>query len=155
MKAFLSALSICCFTFCNGYSQGAWDIAYLPMNRITKNIIDKEIRVDFKLNNADTIKDVNKLNIRALLFKKDTTALIVNGTSRAFVENWKIYADNGVLSSQTLMAVDNSIQIDKMFLIALNKADIDIKCDVKDSAGSHQQIIKVPREKIKGLLLRN
>ena len=82
-------------------SQGAWNIAYLPIDSVSSNNIGLEIRIDFK-----SKKPAQYLNnIRSMLSTNDTGALSIDGVSYPFTEDWKIYDDHGVCSEQFLFSL--------------------------------------------------
>ena len=58
-------------------AQGAWDMKYVPINLLNDNWIGKEIRLDFKFSESDTLRET--INIYELLSKKDTIILEIEG----------------------------------------------------------------------------
>ncbi|MEK7224538.1 MAG: hypothetical protein AAB221_02510 [Bacteroidota bacterium] len=95
---FLSSLLFCSHF---AFSQGAWDIDYLPIDSVSSKDIGKEFRLDLKTNNP--IKQFNSIRARLSMF--DTGFIYINDTSVELRENWKIYVDHGVCSEQFLVSV--------------------------------------------------
>ncbi len=141
------------------YSQGAWNIKYVPVSSIDKSLIGKDVRIDFKASNSDTIsRAVNALTIRRLLSHNDTVNLKIDSTNITFLETWEIYVDQGSLKDQILMSTDGEktvikeiclIYIDDLFLIF----EISIyQSGQGNSQLPHKQKITIDKSIIKGLL---
>src|SRR5687768_1541104 len=78
----------------SAFSQGSWDIDYLPIDSINNSFIGKEIRLDFKSNRVDTLdKAIDVFLIRRLLLNKDTISLTIDGKRYKVKENWIFYVD--------------------------------------------------------------
>src|SRR5687767_6711279 len=98
---------LACLSYANSFAQGVWNINYVPTSSVDSTFIGKEIRLDFKRNNTDTIAGtVKSLPIRKLLSTTDTIKLEIGKDSMSFVEVWKIYPDHGVVSEQFLQCLE-------------------------------------------------
>lgn len=149
-------LSFVIFVYCiSTYSQGAWDINYVPINSLNTTFIGKEIRIDFKASNIDSVSGVVKLlAIRKLLSTKDTVSLSIDSKLIKFVERWKIYVDHGVLADQYLESVEDSMYIRRMFLESINEDSLVLQAMVclPDSKSEMKEKILISKSVIKGLL---
>ena len=95
----------------SAYSQGAWDINYISLGALNTSFIGKEIRIDFKASNVDTVNgEVKALAIRKLLSTKDTVSLSINNKSVRFIEHWKFYVDHGALADQYLESLTKEVK---------------------------------------------
>lgn len=115
------------YTF--SYSQGGWDLGYVPLDSINESWINKEVRIDFKSTNDDEIKGiVNTFAIRKLLSSKDTITLNIGDSSVKFIEDWKVYVDQGLLKNQYLKSIEaKECLIDKIIIEELNNTTIVVK----------------------------
>lgn len=143
----------------NAYAQGAWDLRYIPFDSLSHAFIGKEIRIDFKATDTDTLLgDVNVLDIRKLLSKEDTISLVIAGKSIKFKESWNLYVDNGVLVEQTLKSNETNenevIYIKEMNLQTINKTALTIEVAVYSPAGISKELIIINKSLIKGILIR-
>jgi len=147
------------------YSQGAWDIKYMPISSITKSLIGKEVRIDFKAFSNDTIsKVVNVFEIRKLLSTNDTINLKIDSTKIIFVESWKIYVDDGSLKNQILLSADGKkTTIKEIYLISIDDLTLTFEiiiyqlehCNTINNKKELQkkQKITIDKSNIKGLLV--
>jgi hypothetical protein len=151
-------------TFCSTgvFSQGAWNINYIPMDSLNNSFLGKEIRIDFKSSGKDVVlgkKD--DFNVRRLLSKQDTVILDINGQEIKFIEQWRIYVDHGVLREQFLESLDgssrNKIQIIEIFLESINDSSLTLEVKIYNLKNEFKanQKITVNRTDIKGVLFRN
>src|SRR5262245_29122634 len=101
---------LCCFVsliHTRSHAQGAWNIKYVPTSSVDSTFIGKEIRFDFKKDVADSIqRDGKPISGRNMLSKEDTVKLVIGDDTTRFVEEWKIYADHGVISEQLLQCIE-------------------------------------------------
>jgi hypothetical protein len=165
-KSFFKNGIICIIAVTSGagaFSQGAWNIKYMSLDSLNTSFIDKEIRIDFKRSNADSLNgEVNVLDIRRLLSVRDTVDLKINDKSQRFVEQWKFYVDHGDLSEQFLETANKSekerIQIKEMFLKSINDSSLILEVVMYGSFGENKEQRKkqrliVNKSVIKGLLV--
>jgi|GEM_PF-1468990 len=142
------------------YSQGAWDINYISLGALSTSFIGKEIRIDFKAFNADTMSgEVKALGIRKLLSTKDTVSLSINDKSVEFIEHWKFYVDHGVLADHYLESVTKEVKkriyIKGMFLESINDDSLILQaivCDPNSKSEVKQKMV-ISKSVIKGLLV--
>lgn len=144
----------------SAYSQGAWDINYISLGALNTSFIGKEIRIDFKASNVDTVKgEVKALAIRKLLSTKDTVSLSINNKSVEFIEHWKFYVDQGVLADQYLESVTKEVKericIKGMFLESINDDSLVLQAMVclPNSKSEVKERIVISKSVIKGLLV--
>ena len=147
--------------FSNGNCQGEWNLKYIPIDSLQYDLIGQEIRIDFKSNNLDTINGyIDAFTIRKLLSRNDTINLTINGTENTFIENWKIYFDCGVLSSQTLVDPQNRLSIKEIYLINFTDSTITVRVNFYKYKNYHSKkivyymskIIVINKSIIKGIL---
>lgn len=156
---FIIAILVCSISV---YSQGTWDINYISIGALNTSFIGKEIRIDFKASNVDTVSgEVKTLAIRRLLSKKDTVSLIVNNKSVEFIEHWKLHVDHGVLTDQYLESitkeVKKKISIKGMFLESINDDSLILQAIVcmPNSKREVKERIVISKSVIKGILVSN
>lgn len=91
------------------FSQGGWDIGYVPIQVVDSTLIGQDIRIDFKQSSDDTITDleISRLDIRELLITSDTITLSILGKNFEFVEEWELYDDEALIRHQTLKSLDS------------------------------------------------
>lgn len=138
-------------------SQGRWDIKYSSIDSINSSFIGIEIRIDFKSFKADTLKESPNWMERKLLSNEDTVVLTLDGESRIYKENWKLYPDHGILREQSLISIDKQekIQIKEVFLVAIADSAFVIEVISYDSMGEKKkQKGIVYKCNIKGILTR-
>jgi hypothetical protein len=118
------------FFYSNAVGQGAWNLKYLSLDSLNESFIGKELRIDFKSKVKHKSKQTDR-NIRKIFSKRDTVTLNLSNQAIRFVENWKIYADHGVVSDQTLQSVGGSdseqLVIKEMFVRAVLKSSITVE----------------------------
>lgn len=141
------------------FSQGAWDLKYIPLDSLSPELIGKEVRIDFKTSVTDTLQgEVKALDIRKLLSKKDTVSLVLGGELVKFKESWKLYVDHGALREQTLERVgttgDERIYISEMYLVSIDEETLTLEVVVCKPSGKSKEAIIVNKADIKGFLLR-
>ncbi|MFD2919039.1 hypothetical protein ACFS6H_04895 [Terrimonas rubra] len=144
----------------SAYSQGTWDINYISIKALNASFIGKEIRIDFKASNNDTLSgEIKTLGIRRLLSKKDSVSLNVNNKSVEFIEHWKLHVDHGVLADQYLESVTNEVKekifIKEMFLESINDDSLIVQAMVcmSNSKSEVKERIVISKSVIKGLLV--
>lgn len=147
-----------------GFCQGSWNIKYVPINNVDSFLIGKEVRIDFKKSSKDNFEGKFKtLNIRELLMINDSIKINFQDKLMNFREDWKIFADHGVLKDQSLILFPKkSILIKEMFLIGINKNYINVNCYIYEAGLSQKSIIYKKTEKIlefnisevKGILIK-
>lgn len=117
------------------FSQGSWNINYLPIDSINDPFIGKEIRLDFKANRSDTLdKAIDVFLIRRLLLSKDTISLAIEGKKYAVKEKWSIHVDHGNIDDQSLEGTDingnGKIRIKEMFLKSVDDFTITVNAKI-------------------------
>lgn len=154
-----SFLLILFLTISEGYAfaQGSWDIIYTPIDSLSPALIGKEVRIDFKGTDSDTLKgEVKALEIRSLLSKEDTVTLFLEGESVKFKENWNLYVDQGELRSQTLervgTAADEKIYIKEMYLVAADQKNLTLEVIISNPSGRTRASIVIRKSDVKGVL---
>ncbi len=144
-------------------AQGVWNMNYFSIDSLNINWIGKEIRLDFKSSNSDTINgSISLLKIRELLFKRDTVILEIDGEKKEYIENWKLYVDHGVLGDQALMDKNKSQVIKEQFIESINDSTIVVKmnfykpeqCRSKKMTLSSSKLVSIDKQLIKGVLFR-
>lgn len=153
------------------FSQGAWNLKYVPVDSVNNSFINKKIRLDFKKTKDDTINGkVSVFDIRRLLSRQDTVSLNIKGQLYNFIENWKIYDDHGVLSEQTLVSInqkkenDKTLVIKEIFIVSIDDTILTLKINIypdsnckktkEDKRGEELEIV-ISKSILKGILLRN
>jgi hypothetical protein len=156
---FIITILICSIS---AYSQGTWDINYISIGALNTSFVGKEVRIDFKAFNVDTVSgEVKALAIRRLLSKKDTVSLSVNNKSVKFIEHWKLHVDHGVLADQYLESVTKEVKkkiyIKGMFLESINDDNLILQAMVcmPNSKSEVKERIVISKSIIKGLLVSN
>ncbi len=146
----------------SAYSQGSWDINYISLGALNTSFIGKEIRIDFKSSNVDTVNgEVKSLAVRKLLSKKDTVSLVINNKSVELIEHWRLYVDHGVLADQYLESVTQQVKkriyIKGMFLESINDDSLILQATVcmPNSKSEVKERIVISKSVIKGLLVSN
>lgn len=157
-KVVCSIIILICST--SVFSQGAWDVKYIPLGALNTSFIGKEIRIDFKASNVDTVNgEVKALAIRKLLSTKDTVSLSINNKSVEFIEHWKFYVDHGALADQYLESVTKEVKkriyIKGMFLESINDDSLVLQAMVcvPNSKSEVKERIVISKSVIKGLLV--
>ena len=137
---------------------------YIPISAIDTTYLDKEIRIDFKANELDSIKgEVKILEIRKLLSKKDSVRLNVNGEEIKFIESWRLYVDQGILREQSLESLNNDngkkrIQIKEIILKSINDSTFTFEISIyydKCNSSVMKKNITIEKLKIKGFLVNS
>lgn len=142
------------------FAQGGCNIKYIPIDLLDMGLIGKEIRLDFKSTNLDTIKKTpNILELRRLLSTKDTITIRIGKKTDTFIENWQIRVDECILSKQTLnvLCSKNKKQIREVFLLSYDDKSFVLKARLYKSnskrvARYKEETIKVLKSKIKGII---
>jgi hypothetical protein len=156
----LSFLILIIMTNTIAFGQGGWFIKYIPVDSLNSKLIGKEVRIDFKASQSDSIEvyTENGFDIRNLLIRKeDSIELILSGNSVIFKEIWKLHIDYGSLSEQSLISLKagEHIQIKEMVIETINELSVVLDVIVYYSEGKKErEKIVIPKYKIKGLLLR-
>jgi hypothetical protein len=141
------------------FSQGAWNISYLSIHVVDSSLVGKDVRIDFKASDADSVHDsVSGLEIRKLLATKDTVSLTLNNKPIKFMEHWQLYVDHGVLADQYVEGISTNktekIYLKEMILESINQDTLTILATVYGTNNSkYKQKIVVPRSIVKGLLV--
>jgi len=141
------------------YSQGAWDIRYIPFDSLNTSFIGQEIRIDFRATEIDTLQgEVRIFDVRRLLSKRDSICLTIEGNKVLFIENWVLYPDHGLVREQNLVSVEKTkkgkekTQITNMFLESINDSTLTIVI-VLTSVNQKQKIV-INKSDIKGILVK-
>ena len=156
------------FIFCLGvsslgFAQGVWDIRYTPIDSVNNNWIGREIRIDFKSFEYDTISgDVSLFKIRKLLSKKDIITLKIDDRKVKLIEDWKFYVDHGTINEQTLKELTEKQSINEIFIVSVNDSALVVKMNFYKIENfkpskmllSDDKIVTIPKEFIKGVLYR-
>ncbi|MBA3986166.1 MAG: hypothetical protein H0X63_06270 [Flavobacteriales bacterium] len=141
----------------SAFSQGFWNIEYIPIDSLNLSLIGKEVRLDFKTSITDTIQG-KVSGIRYLLLKKDTVSIVLGGKFLIFRENWKVYIDHGLLQEQTLESIENNgderIILREMYLVSIDEATLTLEVIVYNSYGKNKESIIITKSDVKGVLLR-
>lgn len=140
------------------FSQGGWNMKYIPISSIDTTYLGKEIRIDFKANELDTINgEVKILEIRRLLSNRDSVQLSVNGKEINFIEIWRLYVDQGILREQSLESINNNrIQIKEIVLKSINDLTLTFEISIYDNKCNPsvmKENIIIKKSKIKGFLV--
>ncbi len=137
------------------YSQGGWNIKYNPLNNIESSFIGKQIALDIRSNEADTLK-TNNFRIRSLLNKnsEDCIELSILGVNKVFKEDWNIYTDMGFIGDQFLENVENeNIKIKEMFLLEIYDSKILVSAKLYNNNNQPESIeFEIEKKNIKGIL---
>lgn len=145
-----------------GYSQGGWDLYYLPIDSLKTSLIGEEIRLDFKSYDEDTINGIVGLHIRKLLSTKDTVNIIIDGVQQRYYENWVFYVDHGVLSDQFLKEIKGNTTIIEIILLDYNNSTLTLNMSFYQHLENNptkkllkeNKIISLNRSILKGVLIR-
>jgi len=163
MKVFISFFFLLNSVFVLN-AQGSWDMKYVSIDSLNVNYIGKEIRLDFKSSQSDTLEKT--INIYSLLSKRDTITLNINEKKIKFIENWRLYVDQGIIQDQSLESISDNgkekIQIKEIVLKSINDLTFtfeisiyNIKCNpsaLKESYITKETIV-IKKSKIKGFLV--
>lgn len=141
------------------YSQGGWDLGYIPLDSINKSWISKEVRIDFKSTRNDNVKGLVKtFDIRKLLSNKDTVTLNIGSKFVKFIEDWKIRVDQGLLKDQYLKSVEEKeCLIDKIIIEEINNSTIVVKLNFYNLNKCNYdcvQNVTIDKSLIKGFLYK-
>ena len=157
IKTILILIFFSCLLNAGSFAQGAWNIHYLPTRSIDSTFIGKEVRLDFKRNNSDTIAGpVKSLDIRGLLSTKDTVKLEIGKDSMRFVETWKIYVDHGVVSEQFLQCLEegqSEVWIKELYLKSVTRLFFTFDAVIFRERSQEKRQIWIPKSKVKGVLI--
>lgn len=157
MKNCFIILTLFYFLCNSSVGQIRWDMEYLSIESVGKNLISKEIRIDFRKSVNDTLNSKN-INIRGLIGikKQDTIALPINNYKKLFKEAWNHYPDKGLLREQYLQQVnDEKIIIKEIYLIAVDEENIKIEMWLyQNNTFFEKIIIDIPKSLIKGIIAR-
>lgn len=151
LGSFFSCLSV--------VAQGSWDLKYFPLDSLNDSFIGKELRIDFK-SGITAESEFFDSNVRTIFLRRDTVALRLFDQVIRFVENWKIYADHGALSDQTLRSVGGSeheqIIIKEIFARAIDGYLLTVDVYIY-RPGSNERVgareIKIDRSLIAGVIV--
>ena len=139
-------------------SYGTWDIKYVKGEEIDSTFLGKEVRIDFKSNEDDSLSD--KTIVRRLLAESSVVKILINNVDIEFREVWKLYPDHGVLNEQMLESVGSNdrgiIQIKGIYLNDINDNSLILKANVffvNDGKFSYK-MIDIDRKDIKGILVK-
>ena len=160
----LIGLLVCLLFNFSLYSQGVWNIRYTPLESINRDFIGKNIRIDFKASENDTLVNKSRLFIRGLLSNEDVIELEINNRIVTFKENWNVYPDHGVLNEQNLRSsnvdTNKTIIIEKLILKGIHDKYLILKADVTEASNCNGKNINdlnefeisVKKSEIKGIL---
>lgn len=161
----LNVACIIVMMVCNirAFSQGSCDVKYISLDSLNTSFIGKQIRIDFKSSEFDTLQgEVNVLDIRKMLSSRDTVNLEIGNKSIRFTEKWKVYVDHLALSEQCLESVGKhekqKIRIKEMFLESLNDSSVVLRILFSDSPNQNKKQNKkekmvIKKSAIKGILV--
>jgi len=137
------------------YSQGGWDIRYTPLKNIDSSFVGKQISIDIRKNEADTIKTKDFI-VRSLLIKnsEDSIELSILGKKLVFKEDWNIYTDMGYVGKQFLESIENEdLKIKEMFLLKVYDCKILVKAKLFNVNNQLESLeFEIEKKKIKGIL---
>ena len=152
----LFVLVVNCFSI---FAQGGCNIKYIPIDLLDIDLIGREIRLDFKSTDLDTIKEKpNILELRSLFSTRDTASIIIGNKTETFIENWELRVDECILSKQTLNGgyLKNKKQIREVFLVSYDDKSLEVKIRIyvqdKLNSGYEEKTIKILKSKIKGIV---
>lgn len=143
--------------FNSAFSQGGWDIKYVPTSMVDKTFVGMEIRIDFKDSINDNLckEKVSKLKVRRLLFSESTVNLVVLGESLTFKEDWNLYVDQGFLKDQFLVDTSNpSRKINQIYIEDFNKDSFYLRATYNIDETEKNINFKVKKKLIKGILIK-
>jgi hypothetical protein len=157
IKTTLSFVILVCIVHLQSYSQGAWNIKYVPTSAVDSTFIGKEIRLDFKRNNTDTITGpVKSLPVRKLLSTTDTVKLEIGKDSMSFVEVWKIYPDHGVVSEQYLQCLEagqSEVWIKEFYIKSISRLYFTLEAVIYRASSQEKRQVWIPKARVKGVLI--
>ncbi|UZR99283.1 hypothetical protein [Chondrinema litorale] len=146
------------FTYGVAFSQGGWDIVYIPIDSIDSTYLLKEIRIDFKSNENDTVYNYHG-PIVLLISGRDTINLNIDGEAISFIEEWKIYDDEALLREQYLISThpddqQKYIEIKEMELKQIKADYIFVTAKIHEGNREKSTKIKIQKDLIKGILIK-
>ena len=157
IKTTLSIVIVLCIAHLQSYSQGAWNIKYVPTGSVDSTFIGKEIRLDFKKNSTDTVTGpVQALSIRKLLSATDTVKLEIGKDSLSFVEVWKIYPDHGVVSEQFLQCLEtgqSEVWVKEFYIKSISRLYFTLEAVIYRASSQEKRQVWIPKAKVKGVLI--
>jgi len=138
IRILLGIISVIAFNSVIAFSQGSWNLQYCHLDSLDNSFVDKEIRIDFKSSITDTLpqETIEALDIRWLLYKKDTVTIVIEDHTIEFIEKWRIYPDHGVLNEQLLETMEEKgkkrkkMQIRNMILKSINENSLTLKISI-------------------------
>ncbi len=139
------------------FSQGGWDIKYIPAIMIDKSLIGKEIRIDFKDSTNDSLfgSKISKLKIRDLLSSESKINLFIFKKTLTFKENWNFYVDQGFLKDQLLVSTSNPYnKISQIYIEDIDKDNFYLKARYRVNKSEENIKLKIKKKLIKGVLVR-
>uniref|UniRef100_UPI004049CA71 hypothetical protein n=1 Tax=Flavobacterium sp. TaxID=239 RepID=UPI004049CA71 len=159
MKAFILIFFLF-NSFSAVFAQGVWNIKYISIDSLNTKLVGKEVRLDFKTSEYDTLN--KDFDIRYVLSKNDTVTLEVDGQNIELIEDWKFYVDHGVLKDQTLQIKTKHQVIREQFIESINDATIVVKmnfykpanCKTQKMTLSESKLVTIDKKLIKGVLFR-
>jgi len=160
---FIKKIILCAFVLIllfnsNLIAQGGWDLVYVPVKSINSSFIGKEIRIDFKSSDKDSINgEVDVFSIRRLLSIKDTFKINLSDKPVVFTEEWKLHVDHGILKEQCLISVGKQpgYKICEIFIRAIDESSLSLDVMVCQPNGEkREEKIVLNRIDIKGVLMR-
>lgn len=159
----LIALVFCLGVTYLGFTQGVWDIGYVPVDSVNNIWVGKEIRIDFKSSQYDTIiGNVSLLKTRKLISKRDTITLEIEEKKISLIEDWKFYVDHGTINDQTLRELTGKQLINEIYIVSVNDSALVVRmnfykfenCKSSQIILSDNKIVAIPKKVIKGVLYR-
>jgi len=82
------------------FSQGGWDIGFLPIDSIDQDVVGNDVKLDFK-NQSDTTKTIPKF-LMNFIGLEDSVTILLDGKKIEFKEKRNIHLDWGFYDEQFL-----------------------------------------------------
>lgn len=139
------------------YSQGGWDLKYIPISLVDKSFIGKEIRIDFKDSINDEIHEqkISKFKIRNLLSHESTIDLFILEESLEFKESWNLYVDQGFLNEQFLInSLNPSHKIHQIYIENLDEDSFYLRANYNINGTEKIISLNIKKKLIKGILTK-
>jgi hypothetical protein len=163
MKNFLKHtvfLSINLLLFCsNAYSQREWDIGYVPIDYIDDRFINKEIRLDIKRSDTDTLCR----NFNQVFATSDTCSIEIDNEIFLFYESNRSCSGFGLLNDLILSGYNKDkskkLIISKMVLTSIGISTITLKASIYIEIPRYADLyndysLTFNKNNIKGLMCR-
>ncbi len=90
----------------NSFSQGGWDIDFIPIDSLSTDDVGRDVKIDFTKNS--TIQDSVTQHLMFFISREDTGSVTLDNQTIKFVEKRSIHLDWGFYDEQYLESLNFS-----------------------------------------------